>query len=255
VCFTPTRKPPVAAFPGTLLDADDGAFGSAERDGVVLKRNPVLEFNGENVTFRQLGIGSDELTGFEAVRSFNVLFYFDDAFRRKTLHWMADVLVDGGIFVCGVNATYSGSERYAVYRAENGALVPSEFAFSIENVRPLDAISIFALQDDDRDRALMASLIGIVRSDAPFRDAFDARMDKLVAEYGLGARLPNGYLGPVTGVTEPKQYLDAAQTIGRTLFREGFNERAAQVLRAHGYSAWVNCVGHVAIDPVSIPRP
>jgi hypothetical protein len=34
------------------------------------------------------------------------------------------------------------------------------------------------------------------------------------------------------------------------LEREGLAERAAAALRKAGLDAWVNCVGHVAIDPI-----
>jgi hypothetical protein len=233
---------------GSLATDDDG-FGTVERDGISLVRNPAREFNRDNVTFRPLGIGSGELAGYQVVRCFNVLIYFDDAFRRSALDWLAGALEEGGLFICGVNNTVGGYERYAVYRAENGAMAPKEFAFGIENIRPIELIAVFTLHDDDRDRKRMASLIGLLRGDSSFRADFDRRLDELVVEHGLGARKPDGYLGPLSTDIDARRFIESSATIRNALVQEGFNERAAEVLRRRGYDARVNCVGHIAVDP------
>jgi hypothetical protein len=38
-----------------------------------------------------------------------------------------------------------------------------------------------------------------------------------------------------------------------TLERDGFHERAVELLISNGYRAWVNCVGHIAVDPLELP--
>ncbi len=105
----------------------------------------------------------------------------------------------------------------------------------------------FAL-DDDYELAALAELIGVIRSSGEFRRSFDGRMDELLTATGFTSRRANGYLGFLdqTAGSDP---LQAAATVGRQLEEEGFAEGAAEILRAGGYDASVNCVGHVAVDP------
>jgi len=231
------------------LPTDDGSLARVECDGLALTRDPVMEYNRDNVTFRQIGIGSEGLSGYQIVRCLNVLFYFDDAFREKALDWLSGVVSDGGLFLCGVTAPGAGCARYAVYQADGGRIVPREFAFSIGNIRPLELISLFTLQEDDRDAHLMARLIGILRSDEAFRRDFDQRLDKLLVEAGFEPRTAEGYLGRYTRTVDPQAFAAALETISKGLERDGFTEWAAEVLSRNGYRSWVNCVGHIAVEP------
>jgi hypothetical protein len=235
-----------------LLPELAAGVASVSKDGVELVRNPLAGFERENVTFRQQGIGTAGLSGFAAARCFNVLMYFDDPFRRKALQWLAGTLTDGGISVTGANWSGSRWARYCVHRAEGGTMVAKEFAFSIENVRPLEIISFFALHDDDHDLALLTSLIGVLRGDDSFSRDIDSRMDELQNEVLMCPRKPNGYLGGRPEDLDPKRLMGYAEMIGSTLEREGFHERAVQVLQRSGFRSWINCVGHVAVDPASI---
>jgi len=235
------------------LPEDDGSRQAASMDGVELVRNPIAEFERAHLRFERRGFGSDGLAGFAAARCFNVLIYFDDAFRQQALHWLSGVLIEGGIFVSGADWSRSRYARYSVHRRENGVMVPVEFAFSIENLRPLELIAVFALHDDDHDLDLMSRLIGILRSDGDFRRDIDARMDELQAGIGFGARKPDGYLGAITDGVDPNVLQSAAEVVGAALEREGFAERAVEVLERNGFRSWVNCIGHIAIDPGSGP--
>lgn len=235
------------------LPGDDAEYGSVAQDDAELIRNPVVEFERDNVRFERLGIGSRALQGFTAVRCFNVLFYFDNSFRSSAFDWLRTVVVDGGICVSGVDGLSSRYARYSVHRAENGSMVPREFAFSLENIRPLELIPVFTLHEDDHDAGLMATLIRALRSDERFRSDIDRRLDELQAELGYCARKANGYLGPIDRSADAAVVNTAIDHIGAGLERDGFNERAAELLRKNGYRAWVNCVGHVAIDPATGP--
>jgi hypothetical protein len=236
-----------------LLPADDGGASRVSNNKAELVRNPVLQFEKGNVKFRQLGFGAEGLDDFSAVRCFNVLIYFDDAFRSDALSWLAGCVTDGGISVMGTDWSSSRYARYSVHQAENGTMVPREFAFSIENVRPLELVSLFTLHDDDHDIALMSTLVGLLRTDDTFRREIDQRMDELQAEIGFCPRKPNGYLGPMPQGADSSVLETASEVIGSALEKDGFNERAANLLEEHGYRSWVNCVGHVAIDPAVIP--
>ena len=153
----------------------------------------------------------------------------------------------------GVNGLCSRWARYSVHRSENGSMTPKEFAFSIENVRPLELIPVFTLHDDDHDVKLMSTLISILRSDEAFRNDIDGRMDELQAELGFCARKRNGYLGSTAQGVGSSVSDTAADEIGSALEKDGFHERASQLLEGSGYRSWVNCVGHVAIDPTVPP--
>lgn len=70
-----------------------------------------------------------------------------------------------------------------------------EFAFSIDNLRPLGIAPWFALHDDDDETRLLANTIRVIRSAPEFRRDFDARLDQILAELGLCPRGEDGYLG------------------------------------------------------------
>ena len=250
-------------FRGPLLAALEERGGVStgrarwEHGGFTVVEDPILDFSAENLTFAQEGIGAEGLGNYEAVRCLNVLCYFDRAFRDRTLEWMADVLVEGGILVTGVNWAGSRHSRLTVLRREGGSMAAREFTFSVENVRPLEMAAWFALDDDDYELAALAELIGVIRSSGEFRRSFDNRMDELLAATGFTSRRANGYLGFLdqTASSDP---LQASATVGRQLEEEGFAEGAAEILRTGGYDAWVNCVGHVAVDPEglrALPAP
>ncbi|MGB6486509.1 MAG: hypothetical protein WBE91_06475 [Steroidobacteraceae bacterium] len=224
-------------------------------DGVEIIRNPIAGFERSNVAFRRLGIGDSGLEGFTAARCFNVLYYFDRAFQQESLRWLSDTLVEGGISVTGANWSRSRCARYSTHRRERDALVAKEFAFSIENIRPLDLVMFFALHDDDPGTALMSQLIGVLRGDARFREDSDRRMDEVQQELGFCPRKADGYLGDVLPSLAVEDAMSAPDRIGAALERDGFHERAVEVLTRNGYRAWVNCVGHVAVDPLELPPP
>jgi SAM-dependent methyltransferase len=234
------------------LPADDTAFGSTEIDDFTVLLNPILEFTTEGLDFRQQAIGSDFEGSFDVLRCFNVLCYFDQPFRTRAIEWAGNVLNEGGIFATGMNWTHSRHARYSVYRRERGAMVHKEYAFSVENIRPLEMVPWFTLHDDDYCSATLAELVRTVRSDRSFRSDFDSRMDELLLPTGLFIRRDDGYLGGFEEDADPETFDSLAETIGGALEAEGFNERAVGVLEAAGHTAWINCVGHIAVEPGSL---
>ncbi len=234
------------------LPGNDSTFGSAEASGFKVLENPVLEFVTDNLEFEQQGIGSEGLTGYGMVRCFNVLCYFDGAFRKETLEWLGGVLEEGGLFLTGMNWTRSRNARYAVYQAQNGALVPKEFAFGVENIRPLEIVTWFALHDDDFETRALAELIGSIRANEGFRRDFDKTMDEILADTGFTSRQDDGYLGAADDAADPSTFDAISETVGEGLEAAGFAQRAASVLTEAGYAAWVNCVGHIAVDPAGL---
>jgi len=231
------------------LPGDESTFGSVDHHWFEIIENPVLEFASSNLRFEQRGVGSDGLGKYEVARCFNVLCYFDRDFRHQALAWLGGVLEEGGLFLTGMNWSRSRNARYATYRVEGGVLVPKEFAFSVENIRPVEIVTWFALHDDDFETATLAELIGTIRADDGFRADFDARMDEVLAGTGYTARLENGYLGGADEDDDPLSFDTISETVGVAMEADGYAQRAADVLTAAGYEAWVNCVGHVAVNP------
>ena len=231
-----------------LPDKED-ELGKVEHEGFSVIENPVLEYSLSNLTFDQRGIGSSNLGKFDMVRCFNVLCYFDRSFRKDTIEWMPGVLSEGGIFLTGMNWTRSRHARYAVYQNENGQMVPKEFAFSVENIRPLELVAWFALHDDDFSTAVLAELVRTIRADEDLCSSIDNRMDELLIRAGFKPRSENGYLGGLSETADPSTLDSAADLVGKALEREGYAQKAVDVLNNAGYNAWINCVGHIAIDP------
>jgi len=191
----------------------------------------------------------------DMVRCFNVLTYFDSAFRRKAARWAARTLRAGGLFICGSDGAQTMDARYTVYRREAAGLIAREFAFSIENLRPLLTHPWFALHDGDREVLSVATLVAILRADDRFRTSYDKRTDALLAEKRLLVRGADGHLAPPPDSLPESGWIAAREEIAVQLEREGFADQAVTVLRRVGLNAWVNPVGHVAVDPAGIaPR-
>jgi hypothetical protein len=203
----------------------------------------------KNLQFREGGIGALQESGFDAVRCFNVLMYFDSAFRKNALEWVADTLKPNGLFICGLNWARSSAARYSVYRKESGTLRLKEFAFSIDNIRALQIVSWFAMHDDDFETNQMVRAIGLLRSDEDFMNDFDRDMDQLLAGAKICPRGADGYLGGVEQGVSPLELERRMVSIEQELDSRKFVERAVEILQRAGYEAWRNCIGHIAFIP------
>src|SRR5262249_27936960 len=131
------------------LPDDSNEWTVVQNHGARLVRNPLKSFERQNLTFREGGIGSLPVKDLDAVRCMNVLMYYDAPTRSKMREWIADVLKPGGIFICGVNWFKSTNSRYTVFQKENETLSEKEFSFSIDNLRPFQLVTWFAMYDDD----------------------------------------------------------------------------------------------------------
>jgi hypothetical protein len=187
----------------------------------------------------------------DIIRCFNVLIYFDAQFRRQAEEWALRTLRPGGLLLCGGDSARTTEARYSVYRSENGRLVPREFAFSLDNVRPFTVNPWFALHDGEREVWTLARLIGILRSDDGFRRWYDRRMDELLEEKRLLVRDRDGCLAAAPNQLQPAEWVPARDEILGRLEHEGFTDTAVAVLRKAGIDAWCNQVGHVAVEPAT----
>ncbi len=233
----------------TELDKQPGKFAKWEHMGVSVRQNPVLEYERDNLNFMQQGIGSEFDRRFDIIRCFNVLIYFDREFRNRTIAWASENLVEGGLMLCGMNWIQSRAARYSIYQSVNGVMNHREFAISIDNMRPIEIVTWFSLYDQDYETAAMVEVMRILRSDGDFVTAHDRRLDELLAELNFCTRNTSGYLGGLPEVAGAELMEEAPNIISSTLEREGYVEAAVDVLQRNGLNAWVNAVGHIALDP------
>lgn len=225
------------------LPADDGGLSTAEHNGMRLLRHPLRTYERSNLKFVQGGFGSSNLPEAAVVRSFNVLIYFDEEFRRRAEAWVAQVLRPGGLFVCGRDDIASLNAHYSVHRNEGGRLVEKEFAFGVETVRHC---TWFTLHDGERETWRLAKLLGILRSDRAFLRDYDARLDSLLAQNKMAVRDANGCLADPPDPLELARTFPVYETITQEIEAE-FADRAVSVLQRAGLNAWRNPVGHIAV--------
>jgi SAM-dependent methyltransferase len=226
----------------------DGRCTTVEHDGARLVGNPIRSYEGKNLTLLQAGVGED-VPPADIIRVFNVLFYFDAAFRSRAEQWALRTLRPGGLFLCGADNAKTLEARYSVYRKEHDTLVRKEFAFSLDCIRPPAVIPFFCLHDQEKETFELANLIGILHSDEEFRGDYNARLDELLAEKKIVVRQPDGFLAPPPDAIDPATWMMAHVALHEQLATEGFVERAVSVLQRAGYHAWKNPVGHIAVKP------
>jgi hypothetical protein len=240
-----------AALREKLPPEQNGNCVSIEHDGARLMRNPIASYERPNLKLLQAGLGA-ETPPADIVRVFNVLLYFDSAFRSRAEQWALSTLRPGGLFLCGADGSLTSEARYSVYRNEYGNLVPKEFAFSLDNLRPPSVMPWFCLHDDEKETFVLAKLIGVLRSDERLRLDYDSRLDELMAENKIWIRKEDGFLGPPPDPLPAPDWQPAFIAMQKRLQQEGFADRAVSVLHRAGYKAWINAVGHIAVDPQSI---
>ena len=234
-----------------LPASHNGECVSIEHEGARLVHHPIKSYERPNLKLMQAGLGA-ETPPADIIRVFNVLFYFDAAFRSRAEQWALRTLRSGGLFLCGADGNQTFEARYSVYRKEHGNLVPKEFAFSLDNLRPPAVMPWFCLHNDEKETFVLAKLLGVLRADEPFRLDYDSRVDELLAENRMLVRQEDGFLAAAPDQLPVSEWQPVYLEMQNRLLQEGFVERAVSVLKRAGYHAWINPVGHVAVDPQGI---
>jgi hypothetical protein len=106
----------------------------------------------------------------------------------------------------------------------------------------------FTLHDDDAEVRQLVDGVAALRRDPHFMVDFSARFDALHKQYAVCPRGPDGYLGDI-GDIAGDELARRSLAMMDTLAKEGYTERAVESLRAAGFDAWQNEVGHVAFTP------
>jgi hypothetical protein len=77
-------------------------------------------------------------------------------------------------------------------------------------------------------------------------------VDELLAENRMLVRQEDGFLGAPPDPLPFSEWQPVFLAMQNKLQQEGFVDRAVSVLKHAGYHAWINPVGHVAVDPQGI---
>ena len=235
-----------------LLDQPrDGRSAAVARDGCKLIADHVRDFERENLTFVKADIDALQLRSARFVRCMNMLLYFPKDDRKRMLTAMGALLDEDGLMMTGFNHPFGIYARYAVYSKEVAGIRPCEFAFSMDNLRPLGIGPWLTLVEDDREAALLADLTGAIRADRIFWSDFTRRVDALQAQYGIATRDPDGFLHYTeeARTASPLVVTEKTTALWEQVATEGYAEGAVAALNRAGYNAWLNAVGDIAVSP------
>lgn len=231
-----------------LAERDRSAPGIdyVELGGASLQVNPAHAYERPTLRLVASDLADAKAEAADVVRCCNMLLYFDDAFRTAAMPQFAALLREGGLLVCGTDWAFTTEARYFTYRKRKGALVDGQFAFSIDCLAPLAIVPWYTLHDDDRELALLGTLVRVLRSDLAFIDRFTSRSDELRAAAGVCPRGPDGYYEATLPDGPPVEVWSRGAAISEQLSRE-LAPAAVDVLERAGWQARVNPVGHIAV--------
>jgi hypothetical protein len=219
---------------------------NVEHDGCTLSVHPVHDYEGPSLRFMRSDLESLVTEPADVVRCFNMLMYFDEQFRQFAMERFATLLRDGGRLVCGTDWAWTTEARYSTYVKRGGAMVPVEFAYSLDNLTPIGVAAWYTLHADEREANMLAALCGTLRADAGFSSAFADVNDGLRAKHRLCPRLPDGYFSDLLPIENPAAMWLVAGDYSVEL-GDALSAEACRVLARAGHDARVNEIGHVAV--------
>jgi hypothetical protein len=234
-----------------LTSTDDNSVETVEKNGSRLVSNPVRNFERDNLKFLEGDIEKIRFPSAQVIRCMNVLLYYEKEIRDRMLQSLGNRVETDGILISGMNHPFGIYTRYAVYRKKGGGLVPEEFAFSPDNLRPLGIAPWLTLQERDEEAELLADLVGVLRADRLFWGDFDRRVDALQEAHGIGHRGDDGFLlfSAELQNAPPFALFEKEAALWKTLEAEGYPQGAVEALGRAGYTAWKNPVGDIAVRP------
>ena len=124
-----------------------------------------------------------------------------------------------------------------VYQRQDDRLIPREFAFSLDNLRPSTLNSWFCLHDDEHETFRLAALVGMLRADDSFARDFDTRLDALLESHGIWRRQDDGSLIAPPQQSPASEWLASRVAINDQLRADGFVARAVSILKSQGLPA------------------
>ena len=219
---------------------------NVEHNGCTLSVHPVHDYEWPNLRFVRSDLESLVTEPADVVRCFNMLMYFDEQFRQLAMERFAGLLRDQGRLVCGTDWAWTTEARYSIYVKRDGAMVPVEFAFSLDNLTPIGVATYYTLHADEREANMVAELCAALRADAGFSAAFVDVNDRLRAKHGLCPRLPDGYFSDALPAENTAVMWHIAGDYSVEL-DAALADEACGVLARRGHNVRVNEIGHVAV--------
>lgn len=234
-----------------LPPSHDHERTSVGQDGHTLVSNAIRDYETGNLTCVKSNIEDLRLPPAHFIRCMNVLLYYAKKKRRVMLSGITESLADNGLLMTGFNHPFGIYARYAVYRKENAGLHPCEFAFSLDNLRPLGIGPWLTLAEEDEEAELLADLTGALRKDPHFWGEFAPHVDDLREKLGIGRRGEDGLLHFEETVQKapPQVLLEKTTRLWQQAEADGHAARAVEALARAGYDAWLNPVGDIAVVP------
>ena len=158
---------------------------------------------------------------------------------------------DNGIAITGFNHPFGIYARYSVYTKGKTGVVPSEFSFSLDNLRPLGVGPWLTLADHDREAELLADLTAAIRADRRFWVEFNHYVDMLRSKKGICDRDDSGFINFTQDSSKvpPGTIMEKVSALWAQLEVEGYTDGAIEALGRAGYQAWKNPVGDIAVFP------
>ena len=237
-----------------LPDIDERGSTIVDLGGNRLIHNHIRDFEAGNLTFIEADINDLELPPARATRCMNVLLYFRKPEREKLLAAIGRLLEDDGLLIAGFNHFLGSGARYLVYRKTINGIAPGEFAFSLDNLRPIGIAPWYTIHAEDPDASCLADLTAAVRGDPTFWPAFNNRVDHLLHKYEICQRSEDGFLQFHEPPTEPVEWIGKMTALWQQIEAEDFACQAVDALGRAGYTAWINSVGDIAVKPFAFKQ-
>lgn len=224
---------------------------SFTRDGHTLIANPIRDYEAENLNFIKSHIQDLQSPPARWIRCMNVLLYFEKEIRDVMLTAIANLLADDGRLLTGFNHPFGIYARYAVYRKNSAGMVPCEFAFGLDNLRPLGTGPWVTLAEDDQEAELLADLTRTIRADRQFWKNFNKHVDALQEKFEICTRGDDGFhqFTEEAQTAPPQVLLEKTTALWHQVDAAGYTDGAIEALDRAGFTAWKNPVGDIAVHP------
>jgi hypothetical protein len=234
-----------------LQIVDKHSSASVEKNGYRLVCNPIRNFEEKNLRFLKADMENLQLPPATIVRCMNVLLYFEKEVRESLLSKICALIDNDGMVITGFNHPFGSYARYCVYSKNGNGAHPSEFSFSLDNLRPLGIGPWLTLADEDREAELLADLTNAIRSDRRFWTEFSPYVDELRAKYGICKHDDDGFIRFTKDAHNAPlaRIMEKVSALWSQLADEGYTDGAIEALGRAGYQAWKNPVGDVAVLP------
>ena len=223
---------------------------TVEKNGNRLIHNHIRNFETGNLRFIKSEVLNLKLPRAKVCRIMNMLVYSKPEITKQILHQAGKLLDDDGIIITGTNG-FAPQSRHIIYQKSGDGLYPSQFAFSLDNLGHLAIMPWFTIQKNDPEAVLLATCSGKIRSDRSFWPSFSNRLDELLENHNICTREKDGYLHFPKELMATDQYILKGAMIWHQMQKEGYTDRAVDVLLQAGFNAWKNSMGDIAVKPPS----